>query len=74
MATNLDFQLTVWEESFQKWNYTHSIVVYLPVHPEGKGEGRGTKGRGEREDGGKSEKREGKRRVRERGLFHPLLG
>ena len=65
MATNLDFQLTVWEESFQKWNYTHSIVVYLPVHPEGKGEGRGRKGRGEREDGGgrgKGEKRERRKR------------
>ena len=62
MVTNLDFQFIVWEKSFQKWNYTHSVVVYLPVHPEGKGEGeeRGREER-ERERGGKG-KREGERK------------
>ena len=69
MVTNLDFQFIVWEESFQKRNYTHSVVVYLPVRSEGKGEGRRRKGEGEergreereRERGGKG-KREGERK------------
>ena len=84
MATNLDFQFTVWEESFQKWNYTHSVVVYLPVWSEGKGEGRRRKERGERrwrwererkeEREERERERERERRVRERSLIPPLLG
>ena len=58
MATNLDFQLIVWEESFQKWYYTHSVVVYLTVQPEGR----------EREGGGgrRRERREGREKKIER--------
>ena len=79
MATNLDFQVTVWEESFQKWCYTHSVVVYLPAQPEGRerrgeergkgeergGGGWGERGRREEEEGG--ERGEEVRRRRRRG-------
>ena len=67
MVTNLDFQFTVWEESFQKWNYTHSVVVYLPVQPEGKGEERGRKGRGERRRWERERKEEMEERERRKG-------
>ena len=60
-TTNLDFQLTVWEESFQKWCYTHSVVVYLPAQPEGRergGErGRRVGGKKEGEKGGREDRK-----------------
>lgn len=33
LVTNLDFQVIVWEELLQEWDYTHSVVVYLCGQP-----------------------------------------